>query len=93
MDFSPPQNLGFTCHDRANADKPPIVTHERFIGFLNEQDTGNFPLWLALDQLRVITIGAHDDPAPARTAEAPHGARSVVDVAAEILAAIRGRRA
>ena len=39
-------------------------THERFIGFLIESrdcGTGNFPLWLTPDQVRVITL--NDDEA------------------------------
>ena len=36
-------------------------THERFIGFLIEHYAGNFPLWLAPDQVRVITL--NDDEA------------------------------
>ena len=34
-----------------------LGTHERFIGFLIEHYAGNFPLWLAPEQVRVITIG------------------------------------
>ena len=45
--------------------RAPLSTHERFIGFLIEHYAGNFPLWLAPDQARVITIGAEDDPASA----------------------------
>ena len=33
-----------------------LQTHERFIGFLIEHYAGNFPLWLAPDQVRVITL-------------------------------------
>jgi len=40
----------------------PLGTHERFIGFLIEHYAGNFPLWLAPEQVRIITIG---DPAAA----------------------------
>jgi len=39
----------------------PLDTLERFIGFLIEHDAGNFPLWLAPDQVRVITL--NDDEA------------------------------
>ena len=39
----------------------PLGTHERFIGFLIEHYAGNFPLWLAPDQVRVITL--NDDEA------------------------------
>ncbi len=41
--------------------RAPLGTHERFIGFLIEHYAGNFPLWLAPDQVRVITL--NDDPA------------------------------
>ena len=34
---------------------------ERFLGFLIEHYAGNFPLWLAPDQVRVITL--NDDEA------------------------------
>ena len=34
---------------------------ERFIGFLIKHYAGNFPLWLAPDQVRVITL--NDDAA------------------------------
>jgi threonyl-tRNA synthetase len=39
----------------------PLGTHERFIGFLIEHYAGNFPLWLAPDQVRGITL--NDDEA------------------------------
>ena len=38
-----------------------LSTHKRFIGFLIEHYAGNFPLWLAPDQVRVITL--NDDAA------------------------------
>jgi len=41
--------------------RAPLGTHERFIGFLIEHYAGNFPLWLAPDQVRVITL--NDDEA------------------------------
>jgi threonyl-tRNA synthetase len=37
--------------------RAPLGTHERFIGFLIEHYAGNFPLWLAPEQVRVLTIG------------------------------------
>ena len=33
-----------------------VHTHERFIGFLIEPYAGNFPLWLAPEQERVLTL-------------------------------------
>ena len=38
-----------------------VQTHERFIGFLIEHYAGNFPLWLAPEQVRILPIG---DEAP-----------------------------
>jgi threonyl-tRNA synthetase len=40
---------------------PLFGTHERFVGFLIKHYAGNFPLWLAPDQVRVITL--NDDAA------------------------------
>jgi len=68
VDFAVPAKFGLIYRDRDNTDKTPLCihraplgTHERFIGFLIEHYAGNFPLWLAPDQVRVITIG--DDAA------------------------------
>jgi len=40
--------------------RPPLGTHERFIGFLIEHYAGNFPLWLSPEQVRILPIG--DEP-------------------------------
>ncbi len=64
VDFAVPRRFGLTYRDRDNTDKTPLCihraplgTHERFIGFLIEHYAGNFPLWLAPEQVRVLTIG------------------------------------
>ncbi len=51
-----------------NSEKTPLCihrappgTHERFIGFLIEHYAGNFPLWLAPEQVRVLTLNADDN--------------------------------
>lgn len=36
--------------------RAPLGTHERFIGFLIEHFAGNFPLWLAPTQVKVIPV-------------------------------------
>jgi threonyl-tRNA synthetase len=36
--------------------RAPLGSHERFIGFLIEHYAGNFPVWLAPEQVRVIPI-------------------------------------
>ncbi|HZV36906.1 MAG TPA: His/Gly/Thr/Pro-type tRNA ligase C-terminal domain-containing protein, partial [Verrucomicrobiae bacterium] len=68
VDFAVPAKFGLVYKDRDNTEKTPLCihraplgTHERFIGFLIEHYAGNFPLWLAPDQVRVLTIG--DDAA------------------------------
>ena len=67
VDFAQPRNFDLRYKDRDNVDKIPICihraplgTHERFIGFLIEHYAGNFPLWLAPEQVRILTIA--DDP-------------------------------
>jgi threonyl-tRNA synthetase len=68
VDFAVPSRFGLTYRDKDNSNKTPLCihraplgTHERFIGFLIEHYAGNFPLWLAPDQVRVITL--NDDEA------------------------------
>jgi threonyl-tRNA synthetase len=63
VDFAQPRRFGLTYRDRDNTDKTPLCihraplgTHERFIGFLIEHYAGNFPLWLAPDQVRVLPV-------------------------------------
>ncbi len=68
VDFAQPRRFDLTYKDRDNTEKTPLCihraplgTHERFIGFLIEHYAGNFPLWLAPEQVRVLPIG---DEAP-----------------------------
>jgi threonyl-tRNA synthetase len=67
VDFAVPRKFGLVYRDRDNTDKTPLCihraplgTHERFIGFLIEHYAGNFPLWLAPEQVRVMTIGEEE---------------------------------
>ncbi|MGH7978765.1 MAG: threonine--tRNA ligase [Limisphaerales bacterium] len=64
VDFAVPKKFGLVYRDRDNSEKTPLCihraplgTHERFIGFLIEHYAGNFPLWLAPEQVRVLTVG------------------------------------
>jgi threonyl-tRNA synthetase len=75
VDFAVPAKFGLVYKDRDNTEKTPLCihraplgTHERFIGFLIEHYAGNFPLWLAPEQVRVLTIG--DDEALVNYAKA-----------------------
>jgi threonyl-tRNA synthetase len=67
VDFAVPGKFGLVYRDRDNTEKTPLCihraplgTHERFIGFLIEHYAGNFPLWLAPEQVRVLTIGEEE---------------------------------
>jgi threonyl-tRNA synthetase len=84
VDFAVPARFGLTYKDRDNSSKTPLCihraplgTHERFIGFLIEHYAGNFPLWLAPEQVRVIPIGEEAD---------------LLDYARAIHAELRGRQ-
>src|SRR5713226_959084 len=64
VDFAQPRRFNLVYKDRDNTEKTPLCihraplgTHERFIGFLIEHYAGNFPLWLAPEQVRILTIG------------------------------------
>ncbi|MEY2440561.1 MAG: threonyl-tRNA synthetase, partial [Verrucomicrobiota bacterium] len=67
VDFAQPRRFNLRYKDRDNTEKVPLCihraplgTHERFIGFLIEHYAGNFPLWLAPEQVRILTLG--DEP-------------------------------
>ena len=84
VDFAVPAKFGLVYRDRDNTEKTPLCihraplgTHERFIGFLIEHYAGNFPLWLAPDQVRILTIG--DD-------------QKLIDYAKPILAELRANQ-
>ena len=64
VDFAVPARFGLVYKTRENTEatplcihRAPLGTHERFIGFLIEHYAGNFPLWLAPEQVRVLPIG------------------------------------
>ncbi len=67
VDFAVPRKFGLVYRDKDNTEKTPLCihraplgTHERFIGFLIEHYAGNFPLWLAPEQVRVLTVGPEE---------------------------------
>jgi threonyl-tRNA synthetase len=67
VDFAVPKRFGLVYRDKDNSNKTPLCihraplgTHERFIGFLIEHYAGNFPLWLAPEQVRVMTLGEEE---------------------------------
>ena len=81
VDFVQPARFGLTFTNRDGQPempycihRAPLGAHERYIGFLIEHYGGNFPVWLAPEQVRVIPItDDHHDYArqvTARLAEA-----------------------
>jgi len=67
VDFAVPRRFGLVYKTRDNTEvtplcihRAPLGTHERFIAFLIEHYAGNFPLWLAPEQVRVLPLG--DEP-------------------------------
>src|SRR5207245_506895 len=67
VDFAVPRRCGLVYKTRDNSEETPLCihraplgTHERFIAFLIEHYAGNFPLWLAPRQVRVIPIGEEE---------------------------------
>ena len=89
VDFAVPKRFGLVYKDRDNTEKTPLCihraplgTHERFIGFLIEHYAGNFPLWLAPEQVRIMTIG--DEEALVEHAKAIHVELRCHEVRAEL---------
>jgi threonyl-tRNA synthetase len=89
VDFAQPRRFNLVYKDRDNIEKTPLCihraplgTHERFIGFLIEHYAGNFPLWLAPEQVRILTIG--DEPALTEYARSIYDELRSHDVRAEL---------
>jgi threonyl-tRNA synthetase len=63
VDFAQPARFDLTYVDEDGQRKTPLClhraplsTHERMIGFLIEHYAGDFPLWIAPEQVRVVPI-------------------------------------
>jgi threonyl-tRNA synthetase len=64
VDYNLPERFDLTYIGPDNHPHRPVMVHrapfgsmERFVGVLIEHYAGNFPLWLAPEQVRVLTIG------------------------------------
>jgi len=64
LDFNIPQRFELSYTDANGKKQTPVIIHraifgtlERFIGILIEHYAGNFPVWLAPVQVKVITVG------------------------------------
>jgi len=63
LDYNLPERFGLEYIGADNAAHQPVMIHrapfgsfERFMGILIEHFAGNFPLWLAPEQVRVLPI-------------------------------------
>jgi threonyl-tRNA synthetase len=101
VDFAVPKRFGLEYKTRDNTTETPLCihraplgTHERFIAFLIEHYAGNFPLWLAPEQVRLLPFGEDQvDCAKAVAAELrKHEVRVKLDTTSDKIGA-RIRRA
>jgi threonyl-tRNA synthetase len=63
VDFNIPERLDLTYVNQDNEEKRPVMIHrallgsfERFMGVAIEHFKGNFPLWLAPEQVRILPV-------------------------------------
>ncbi len=68
VDFQQPIRFGLKYTDKDGQEKTPVAVHrviygslERFIGILIEHLGGKFPIWLAPEQARIITLNQETD--------------------------------
>lgn len=90
LDFAMPKRFNLTYTDETGAERPPVMVHrailgsfERFIMLLIEHFAGKFPVWLAPEQIRVITVNQEESTTAFATKVAERakelGLRLVVD--------------
>jgi threonyl-tRNA synthetase len=67
VDYNLPERFDLNYIGPDNRPHRPVMVHrapfgsmERFVGVLIEHFNGNFPLWLAPEQVRVLTIGENE---------------------------------
>lgn len=67
LDFAMPKRFGLTYTDQTGQEQVPVIIHrailgsfERFMMLLIEHFAGNFPVWLAPEQVRLITVNQED---------------------------------
>ena len=68
LDFVQPERFGIVYTDSDGQEKRPVMIHkallgaiERFLSVYIEHTAGRFPVWLAPEQVRLITVNQEDD--------------------------------
>ncbi len=68
LDFVQPERFGLTYTDQDGIEKTPVMIHfallgsiERFLGVYIEHTAGKFPVWLAPEQIRMLTVNQEDN--------------------------------
>jgi len=67
LDFVMPERFALEYTDEASAQKHPVMVHcallgsvERFLSVYIEHTAGKFPIWLAPEQIRLITVNQEE---------------------------------
>lgn len=67
LDFAMPKRFGLTYIDKDDKERPPVMIHrailgsfERFMMLLIEHTAGRFPVWLAPEQIRLVTVNQEE---------------------------------
>jgi len=68
IDFGQPEGFDLTCTNESGEDERIVMVHcavmgslERFLSVYIEHSAGKFPVWLAPEQLRIITLNGEDN--------------------------------
>jgi threonyl-tRNA synthetase len=92
LDFYMPEQFDLSYTSRDDVEERPVILHraisgslERFLGILIENTGGDFPVWLAPVQARILPIADrhHDAAEETRAALADAGVRVEVDARGE----------
>ncbi|MBQ7144098.1 MAG: threonine--tRNA ligase, partial [Oscillospiraceae bacterium] len=88
LDFCLPMKFDLKYIDRDGSEKTPVVLHrailgslDRFMAYIIEETMGNFPTWLAPEQVKILTVTdrANDYAETVRTMLEDRGVRVEVD--------------
>ena len=89
LDFNQPERFDLSYIDEKGTKQRPVMIHralngsfERMLGVLIEHYAGNFPVWLAPEQVRLATV--NDEPAVIEKATEMHTALKQVGIRTEL---------